>query len=67
MTMVETEQMSAVETRHQHQHLSAFSINNHRITEAATTAGFWLGFLAIASLGYDKMDSRIREDIHLRW
>ena len=34
-----------------HHSASAFSINHHRVLEAATAADFWLGLLAIASLG----------------
>ena len=40
-----------------HPSASAFSINNQHIMEAATAADFWLGFLAIASLGSDKMEA----------
>ena len=43
-----------------HHSASAFSINNQHIMEAATAADFWLGFLAIASLGSDKIASRMR-------
>ena len=34
-----------------HHSASAFNINHHRVLEAATAADFWLGLLAIASLG----------------
>ena len=43
-----------------HHSASAFSINNHHTMEAATAADFWLRFLAIASLGFDKIASRMR-------
>ena len=38
-----------------HHTASAFNINHHRVLEAATAADFWLGLLAIASLGSDKI------------
>ena len=43
-----------------HHSASAFSINNQHIMEAATAADFWLRLLAIASLGSDKIASRMR-------
>ena len=41
-------------------HHSAFSINNQHVPEAAIAADFWLEPLAIASLGSDKIASRMR-------
>ena len=43
-----------------HHSASAFSINNHHFMEAATAADFWLRLLIIASLGSDKIASRMR-------
>ena len=43
-----------------HHSASAFNINHHRVLEAATAADFWLGLLAIASLGSDKIARRMR-------
>ena len=43
-----------------HHSASAFNVNDHHIMEAATAADFWLRFLAIASLGSDKIASRMR-------
>ena len=43
-----------------HHSASTFSINNQHALEAATAADFWLRFLAIASLGFDKIASRMR-------
>ena len=43
-----------------HHSASAFGINNQHIPEAATAAGFCLKLLAIASLGSDKIASRVR-------
>ena len=45
-----------------HHSASAFNINHHRVLEAATAADFWLGLLAIASLGSDKIARRMRGD-----
>ena len=45
-----------------HHSASAFSINNQHIMEATTAADFWLRLLAIASLGSDKIASRMRGD-----
>ena len=41
---------------------SAFSINTQHLLEAATAADFWLGLLAIANLGSDKIARRMRGD-----
>ena len=46
-----------------HHSASAFSINHHRVLEAATAADFQLGLLAIASLGSDKIARRIGGDV----
>ena len=46
-----------------HHSASAFNVSDHHIMEAATAADFWLRFLAIASLGSDKIASRMRGDI----
>ena len=43
-----------------HHSASAFSVNNHYIMEAAIAANFRQGFPAIASLGFDKIASRMR-------
>ena len=43
-----------------HHSASAFSINNQHALKAATAANFWLGFLAIANLGSDKIASCVR-------
>ena len=43
-----------------HHSASAFSINNQHVLEAVIVADFWLELLAIASLGSDKIASRMR-------
>ena len=43
-----------------HHSASAFNVNDHHNMEAATAADFWRRFLARASLGSDKIASRMR-------